>query len=725
MVGPDVADLAGNRMDQDGDGAYGEPEDIYHRRITYRAVSWTGGTAPELYADPMEWGIEGPPDHWSFEVHWRGSASLTGDGNPHSGQTHLRMVTGRHDTQQANLTLDLSGQSGSDDLWIDAWARDDGDRWGEALGIYVSGDGETWHRAGSWSLNGSYSRRFVVDVDETALAAGIALDADVHIAFRHHPSSAYPSHRIYLDDVRVATGRPWLNQPPTAIELSSTEVAENRPAESTVGFLSTTDPDEDDSFTYELVPGQGDEDNALFAIQDGALVTGVSFDHEARDGYNVRIRSTDSGELSVDRAFTISVTDVNEPPSAVPDAYATYEDYSLIVEAPGGVLANDSDPDGGYIFEDLRPGTYELAQDGQPAGFLDGDESAGSLGGTVDPTRESNRIGNIAVAAGDPDAPGYRFGEIRPSSVQGRVWEDFNADTRVNFGESGIASVPVHLSGTDDRGAGISLTAATDADGLYRFGDLRPGTYSLQEDQPSGYRDGGEVVGTVDGVQTGTVTADDEISGINLARPDSPAENYNFGERPEPDGPVQDDMTAGIGFWQNRRGRRLITFLNGGPDATQLGDWLATTFPNVYGAESGDHDLSGMTNQEVARFYRGLFRQKGKKKDGGPRKVDAHVMSVALSTYVTNETLAGNVAEDYGFTVSAHGLGNTTYDIGDGGEAFGVEDGAEMAVLDILLAVDERTADGLLGDLNDDASIDRLEAALRTVINDVSDGITH
>ena len=43
--------------------------------------------------------------------------------------------------------------------------------------------------------------------------------------------------------------------------------------------------------------------------------------------------------------MTITVSAVNDAPTAAADAYSTGEDTALTVEA-SGVLANDSDPDG-------------------------------------------------------------------------------------------------------------------------------------------------------------------------------------------------------------------------------------------------------------------------------------------------------------------------------------------------------------------------------------------
>src|SRR5262249_9456776 len=93
-----------------------------------------------------------------------------------------------------------------------------------------------------------------------------------------------------------------VNETPTDIGLSSTNVAENQPEGTAVGTLSTTDPDAGDSFSYTLVSGAGSTDNARFTITGGVaspatLRTTAAFDFEAKSSYSIRVRSTDAGGL--------------------------------------------------------------------------------------------------------------------------------------------------------------------------------------------------------------------------------------------------------------------------------------------------------------------------------------------------------------------------------------------------------------------------------------------
>ena len=370
--------------------------------------------------------------------------------------------------------------------------------------------------------------------------------------------------------------------------------------------------------------------------------------------------------------------------------------------------------DGAFEFTDLRPGTYTISET-QPADLLDGQMSVGDLGGAA--VEGSDAIADIVVSSGDAGA-GYRFGEILPGSLSGLVYVDFNDDGEVNFGETTIEGVTVTLTGVDDRGNTVSQTVQTDVDGDYVFTELRPGTYTIAEVQPVGYEDGQDALGTEGGTLTNDQAADIGL-GVGTA-----GMNYNFGERPMATSEVTAGQTATIGFWRNKNGQALVKSVNDGPDSTQLGNWLAATYPKMYGVEAGENDLTGMTNSAVADFYMAVFRaKKGSQwwqlRHLGPAKLDAQVMALAFATYMTNQSLAGTVAADYGFTVTEYGIGAATFNIGDAGAAFGVADGTEMTVMDILLATNDQAIDGVLYD--GDAILRSMANAVYTAINEAGD----
>jgi hypothetical protein len=133
----------------------------------------------------------------------------------------------------------------------------------------------------------------------------------------------------------------------------------------------------------------------------------------------------------------------------------------------------------------------------------------------------------------------------------------------------------------------------------------------------------------------------------------------------------------------------LILALNGGGSSHELGDWLAATFANLYGATSANN-LAGQGNAYVAALFQQDFLQKGV-------KLDAQVQATALSVYVTNATLdPTQAAAQYGFTVSGYGVGTATVNVGANGDAFGVANNTTLTVMDLLLATDDQAVLGVL-----------------------------
>lgn len=131
-----------------------------------------------------------------------------------------------------------------------------------------------------------------------------------------------------------------VNEAPTEIQLSASSVAENMPAGTVVGTVSTLDPDAGDSFTYQVVAGQT---QVPFEIVGNQLRTTRKLNFEVLAAYNLSIRSTDASGLFLDSSFTIDVLDVLELAIiAGNDSVITPTNRTIIID----VLANDVDPDG-------------------------------------------------------------------------------------------------------------------------------------------------------------------------------------------------------------------------------------------------------------------------------------------------------------------------------------------------------------------------------------------
>jgi hypothetical protein len=161
-----------------------------------------------------------------------------------------------------------------------------------------------------------------------------------------------------------------VNDEPTKVNLSTLTVDENA-AETEIGTLSTDDLDTNDTFTYELVSGEGDTDNSLFTIDTDKLKNTDAFDFETKSSYSVRIKSTDSGSASVEGVFAITVNNINDIviSSEITSTYCDGSDgtgaITIVTSETNGEVTYTWTGPNGFSSTDqnlsgLESGTYEL-----------------------------------------------------------------------------------------------------------------------------------------------------------------------------------------------------------------------------------------------------------------------------------------------------------------------------------------------------------------------------
>ncbi len=128
---------------------------------------------------------------------------------------------------------------------------------------------------------------------------------------------------------------------PTGIALTDYHLPENEPIGTEIGTFITIDPDmPDDSFTYELVSGIGDNDNASFEIIGSSLQSKEKYNYEEKFIYYIRVRSTDLGDKTIEKTFLIFIVDANDPPVAFDQDVFTEE------EVPVEIILTAFDEDG-------------------------------------------------------------------------------------------------------------------------------------------------------------------------------------------------------------------------------------------------------------------------------------------------------------------------------------------------------------------------------------------
>jgi hypothetical protein len=156
-----------------------------------------------------------------------------------------------------------------------------------------------------------------------------------------------------------------------------------------------------------------------------------------------------------------------------------------------------------------------------------------------------------------------------------------------------------------------------------------------------------------------------------------------------PSTPVGPGQFATIGFWRNKNGQAVINSFNGGSDQILLGNWLATTFPHLFGTSNPytGTSLAGLTNAQVATVYSNLSNS------GVTQNTYIQAFAVALGIYADTTSLGGaslianGLAAKYGFNVTSAGGGNSTFNI-TGNEAAFPGLGSNPTVFQILAVVD-------------------------------------
>ena len=169
-----------------------------------------------------------------------------------------------------------------------------------------------------------------------------------------------------------------VNESPTALAVSLSTFNENIDGGSAVATLSSSDVDAGDSHTYSLVSGVGSIDNSAFTIDGNQLKIVGPPDFETKSSYSIRLQTKDSGGLTFEKAFILSVNDVNEAPSEL-----TIPESGFDENIAGGVAVaslGSADVDSGDTH------TYSL---------VDGEGDADNSAFTID--------GNQLKIVGSPD----------------------------------------------------------------------------------------------------------------------------------------------------------------------------------------------------------------------------------------------------------------------------------------------------------------------------------
>ena len=141
------------------------------------------------------------------------------------------------------------------------------------------------------------------------------------------------------------------NQAPTAFADTYSTTEDTALTASAPGVLANDSDPDGNPLTAVLVSGPSHGSLTLNA--NGSFSYAPAADYHGSDSFTYR--AGDGTVTSNPATVTISVTAVNDAPTAAGEAYSAAEDTILTVAAPG-VLANDSDPDGNPLSAALVSG---------------------------------------------------------------------------------------------------------------------------------------------------------------------------------------------------------------------------------------------------------------------------------------------------------------------------------------------------------------------------------
>lgn len=198
--------------------------------------------------------------------------------------------------------------------------------------------------------------------------------------------------------------------------------------------------------------------------------------------------------------------------------------------APQSPVETTTAADGSYSFSSLAPGKYEIIEVTQPPGLTDGRDSAGTVNGT--PVGVADEPGDAirgVVLPGGGRGVEYNFGELPLGAITGGVYlaapgED--CGLRDDGRSTPLAGVVVELVGPN--GVTVARTT-TGLDGQYRFDNVPKGIYSIIEFTPAGLIEGLSHLGTIEGIQVGTLLDGGTIRNIVLPAGKTGI-NYDFCE---------------------------------------------------------------------------------------------------------------------------------------------------------------------------------------------------
>ncbi|KKP67566.1 MAG: outer membrane protein domain-containing protein [Candidatus Moranbacteria bacterium GW2011_GWE1_35_17] len=251
------------------------------------------------------------------------------------------------------------------------------------------------------------------------------------------------------------------DSPPTNITLANASINEGIAINTTVGALTTTDPDSGDTFTYSLACATPGADDASFNISSANLRSSAVFDYETKSSYAICIRTTDNHSGTFDKNFTVTVNNLDDTAPVVAQV------------TPVATPTIDNTPD--YVFSSTEVGTITYGGDCSSA-----DTSASVDNNTITFNELSDGVHNnctivvtdansnasnaLAVTSFTVDATVPTITSVSSSKANGAYTTGEVIDIDVTFSENVTSTGDITVTletGTTDRSCTFTVAGAS------------------------------------------------------------------------------------------------------------------------------------------------------------------------------------------------------------------------------------------------------------------------
>ena len=265
--------------------------------------------------------------------------SRNGDYSFH-GQIRNKLIYNRALTQQEiekNYDLLNGSFGGGSGNTTSTASFDEGSAVGTVVATLTATDTDTtnltYSLASGNSSNDQHNSLFTVSGTQLLVASStISYDAttslNVNLQVSDGDTTISKAFQIAVND---------LNRAPTDIILTSNTITENASPSTVIGTLSSVDLDTTDTTSFTLASSNDtrDDDNGSFTISGTSLILNSSPDYETKASYNIYINVND-GANNYAKAFTVSVTNVNEPVTDIGFAGASIVTNGLVLHLDAG-----------------------------------------------------------------------------------------------------------------------------------------------------------------------------------------------------------------------------------------------------------------------------------------------------------------------------------------------------------------------------------------------------